>query len=247
MENLSRVVDADYEAVFGRLLESVVKVPDLTAFWPACGHRYDRGLLVVGRAVNGWTHDWTRDRAADPAGRAAILAQARSASESAVECPLAWVGKQAGPTEPGVYNTNRSAFWRVTRAVVCRLHEWEPPPPDWSSYVCWTNLYKIAPAGGGNPGGKLEEVQRDLSGDLLQREIAAFEPRRVLVLTGRNWFEPFAARLSLNVVWRDEARAVEGVAEDRGTRWVVAKHPERKPEDSAIAEILDAFKERSSR
>lgn len=92
----------------------------------------------------------------------------------------------------------------------------------------WTNLYKVAPTAGWNPGADLQRLQRTAATELLSLEIEAFAPRRLLALTG-TWIAPFVEPLGLQL----EAR--EGQVEEIGTRLsvpvVVAKHPIRKPED----------------
>jgi len=74
---------------------------------------------------------------------------------------------------------------------------------------------------------------------LLAREIVELNPSRVLVLTGRWWFEPFAERLGLAVDWG--AGLVEGVADDGSCRWVIAPHPQGKPR-RMHGEVIAAFR-----
>ncbi len=108
--------------------------------------------------------------------------------------------------------------------------------------MAWTNLAKLAPAEGGNPGGPLLEVQRELGPGLVKREVLELAPRRVLVLTGRWWFEPFAERIKLDVEWRDGL--VKGVVRQPARTWVIAGHPQGKPR-RMLDEVLEAFEGRS--
>ena len=50
----------------------------LTAFSAVEGRAYlqDRGLMVIGRAVNGWAKEWSPDKAASDEGRKGILEDA---------------------------------------------------------------------------------------------------------------------------------------------------------------------------
>lgn len=96
-----------------------------------------------------------------------------------------------------------------------------------STVSAWSNLAKLAPWGGGNPGGALLDVQRRLGPELLGIEVAELRPDYVLVLTGRWWSQPFVDGLGLDVDWR--SGLLEGVAEDGARRWVIAPHPQGKP------------------
>ena len=149
-------------------------------------------------------------------------------------CPMGWVtgmwGNRAG------YSTARSAFWRFVRRVLAHIDPDSASDPSWSSRLAWTNLAKLAPWGGGNPGGALLDVQRRLGPELLGLEVAELRPEVVLVLTGRCWFEPFAEHLGLDVEWKKGL--LEGVGdEDGGRRWIIAPHPQGKPR-ALVDEVL---------
>lgn len=205
-----------------------------TIFWPMIGHRYAGSLLVVGRAPNGWTVRWdaAEERSADAI--AAATAATRQASEGDGADPMDWITSSDGTRNP--YNTNNSAFWRVARRVRAGLLG---DADDWPRDLAWTDLAKIAPWGGGNPGGRALRVQQELGPTLLVREIAEIAPTRVLVMAGRDWFEPFATALGLAVDWREGA--VEGVADELGRRWVITPHPMTRPEGPIVEGALSAF------
>ena len=235
--SLSRDYDRDLEAMLARLGSTPNIRPHLlTAFWPKIGLAYSGGLMVVGRSVNGWIDEIVADRLADPAARAELRAAMRRTAEGDGECPMRWVSDAWG--RPGGYSTARSAFWRHIRTVLAAVEPASAVDPRWSSRLCWTNLAKIAPAAGGNPGGPLLQVQREMGPALLGREVAELKPSRVLVCTGRWWFAPFAERLGLTVDWR--AGLVEGVADDGSRRWVVAPHPQGKP-SRLHSDVIAAF------
>ena len=99
--------------------------------------------------------------------------------------------------------------------------------PAWSSRLAWTNLTKLAPWEGGNPGGGLLDVQRRTGPGLLAIEVDTWKPEVVLVLTGRWWVEPFVRSLGLDVDWRDGL--AERVPSDGERPWVTAPHPQGKP------------------
>ena len=147
----------DYEARLATMLRAIgqrsgVEPDELTGFWPMLGHKYERKLLVVGKAVNGWLDKTTRSQLAVPA-QAASFAQSMRTTVSRGDCPMAWVTDLWG--NPGGYSTARSAFWRFARNALIRLDPNAEDDPLWSGRLAWSNLAKVAPWSGGNPEGKL--------------------------------------------------------------------------------------------
>ena len=235
-------LSADYEDSYERMLEAVALTPgveprELTGFWPMVGHGYAGDLMVIGRAVNGWIDHANVDELADPAVRRTFASAARRTAEGSGACPMEWVTARWSPGD-GEYSTARSAFWRHIRAVLAAVDPASHDDPLWSSRLAWSNLVKLAPAQGGNPAGPLLEVQRQTGPPLVRREVLELAPRRVLVLTGRWWFEPFATRIGLEVDWRDGL--VEGVVRQPASTWVIAGHPQGKPR-AILDEVTAAF------
>lgn len=226
----------EYAAIYDQMVAVVAdSAPDdtaLVAFWPIRGIKYDGNLLVVGRAVNGWDEEtaWTPSDGRSASCRARVVQRARETSEPGDTCALEWVWKWAGRREG--YNTNRSAFWQTAKNVAFpqiakNVAFPQIVPEAWSSHFAWTNLYKIAPKEGRNPSERVCDLQFERCAELLRYEISAFQPKKVLIMAGRGWFEPFADRLSLPMEW--SRGYVEGTGTGHGARWVVTKHPERKP------------------
>jgi hypothetical protein len=229
----------EYEAAFEQLLAEVAAAatdPDvpLVPFWPLRGAGYDGELLVVGRSVNGWVEDWTPLQLRDQGVRRQAVEWLRRNAEPTSDDRMSWVTDLWGATSG--YNTRRSALWRVLR----QISGGDDPADDWPSRLVWTNLYKVSPAAGWNPGADLQRAQRKSAMELVLREIAEFKPRRVLALTG-NWIAPFADGLGL--AFTPRPGLVEGVARVDGRSWVIAKHPMRKPEGPFVNEVRSAFEE----
>ena len=231
-----------YERTFERTLEEValaatdLDVP-LVPFWPLRGAAYDGRLLVIGRSVNGWVDDWTPRQLRDEAVRRSAVARMRADAEPEEGCRMRWVTDLWGARDG--YRTSRSAFWRVLRRILLS----DPTGVDgdhWSSHLVWTNLYKVSPGAGWNPGADLQRAQRRSAVELLGLEIEAFAPQRILALTG-GWIDPFADGLGLRVTRR--SGLVEGVGELMGRPCVVAKHPMAKPEGLFVTEVLRGFAE----
>lgn len=158
----------------------------------------------------------------------------RATAQPDGHCPMAWVADM-WHNKTG-YRTSSSAFWRVLRRIIHA--DSGVTDPIWPSRLAWTNLYRVSPAAGGNPGADLQRAQRRAAVDLLKLEIDEFAPRRVLALTG-GWINPFMDGLGLNLVGRNGL--VEKTGHNGNVAWVVAKHPMTKPEDRFVHEVLAAF------
>lgn len=237
MRRLGERYSAVYEDLIGTLAGAGVlsSRARYVAMWPMRGHSFGGGTLVLGRAVNGWTDtEWRTRDAVTRYGRQRIVARARALSEPCTGCPLAWVSQSWGAPR-GTYSSKTSAFWRTVRGVVGG----EEGTP-WPSEICWSNLYKVAPAAGGNPSPSEREAMFEGAAKLLRLELAVFRPTRVLVLTGRSWFERFVEPLGVPITWGRGA-LVQGTGTDGQATWVVAAHPQGKNESALIAQARTAF------
>lgn len=204
-------------------------------FWPKIGRRYDGELLLVGRAVNGWIDRWEAD---DPRPHGEVAAVARRTGEGEVNgCPMGWVLERWGKRDGG-YDTARSQYWETVRRVMTGLQP--DSTPDWPSHLAWTNLAKVAPYEGGNPGSPSLRVHRGPSGTaVFAREVLELRPRRIVAFTDRWWFAPFAEAIGAEMEERDGL--VEAVGHSGDIRVVVAVHPmTRSPAavaDAVLAEL----------
>lgn len=216
----------------------------LCLFAGRVGEHYDGELLIVGRAVNGWSNKFVPEEVLDRSDQERLVDEATAKGD---ECPLAWVcymAKEQTDTEgKRLYNTRRSAFWRVAGRVAR-----EPKGPQmtgiWSSHIAWTNLYKVAPAHEKNPSGRLRRIQASICQDLLVQEVHDLQPRRILFLTGSDWFAPFSDPLGFQEHPQGRTRYAQRTGRLTGTpdtRVVVAPHPQGKPEGPLVEEIMDAF------
>lgn len=238
---MSTTLSRSYETIYERMLSEVasaVSDPDvpLVPFWPIRGAAYDGELLVIGRSVNGWIEDWTARQLRELPVRQSAVERMRSNAEPVDRCRMGWVTELWDAREG--YNTHRSAFWRVLRRITA--NDTTPGLDDsrWSSRLAWTNLYKVSPAAGWNPGADLQRAQRGSAIELLNLEIKELAPRRVLALTG-GWIGPFWDGLGLKLTTR--SGLVEAVGMKGDCAWVVAKHPMVKPEGPLVREVLAAF------
>ena len=248
--------------LFGELLESLGTAHEavgdrrLTGFLAMRGRNWSRELMVVGRATNGWQHEedcWRASDLAHSARRADVIEKViRSVRTRDGSCPMLWVRNRWRNSGYDAemrtsYNTARSAFWRVTRAVVGQLNLADVDGPTWPSLLIWTNLYKVSPQDGGNPTSRLCRVQFEHCVRLLSEELSNSKPRRVLVLTGIDWAGPFLERLGVETTPFESGVYVEARGSLRleggesPTLFVISKHPQRKKEIALTEEIVRAF------
>jgi len=216
----------------------------VTGFLAMAGDLYDRELMVVGRAVNGWS----------PSILPSELEIAESADGFADEvlasvvadgtCPMLWVTELWGATNRS-YNTRKSAFWRSIRGVIEQLGIADVREDDWPSHLVWSNLYKVSPAEHGNPSAYLGRIQLPGCIELLQLELATYRPLRLLFLTGADWADPFLVDLGGEWQTRHGFSQVDrlGIISISGesVQCVVAKHPQGKPEALWVDEVVTAF------
>jgi hypothetical protein len=158
--NLGMEFEQRERAWLGRMLRNAGeqnprRLPkELTAFASMTGERFAGELVVVGRAPNGWRVKYAPDELLEASALERIVDETLQSSrggERETRCPMLWVSSEWVNSEQGGYATSRSAFWRVSRAVVGRLGVADIGKPSWPSYLAWSNLYRVAPYSGGNP------------------------------------------------------------------------------------------------
>ena len=223
----------------------------LTGFLPMRGDLYKPGgLMVVGRA----THDWrTRIRwnclGSDKSRKEYTQEVVRKNSDRDGKCPMVWVKELWGNTEFSEKygtprNTKRSAFWRVIQKVTSYIPITEDES-NFSSWLTWSNLYKLSPISG-NPGGKLRRLQLEGCKSSFKHEIDVYRPGRLLLLTGLGWAEPFLEELRIDSEDDGDLEHVEltgrlHYSKKNSASLVVAKHPQGKKEDIWVDQVMKAF------
>ena len=135
----------------------------------------------------------------------------------------------------------------MIRRVVGDLQIANIEDPEWPSYLVWSNLYKFAPAGGGNPSSRLCNIQLNDCKVLFEKEIEIYRPKRILLLTGIGWAEPFIKIQKTKTPTTQNQQYVEAFGKITNPQQlqsliVVAAHPQGKKEDIWVREVLEAFK-----
>lgn len=204
---------------------------DLWPFFIGVGRNYNEKLLIVGRAPNGWTMCFDKN---DPEPPFKLTEKAMSELESH---NLDWVDALRGENESG-YNTNRSAFWRVSRLLANHI---ACESAECINYIGYSNLYKIAPEAG-NPSTRLMNVQFEQCVKILQTEIKLLKPKNVVFLTGFWWAGPFIERLiTSDKIDTSGTSFIEFASRSAGINYIVGQHPQGKPEQEHFQEIVDVI------
>jgi hypothetical protein len=146
------------------------------------------------------------------------------------------------------WRTGRSAFWRVVKKTTLALGI-ATDPDAWPSRLAYSNLYKLSPKDGGNPSGRLQEVQRLACIKMFLAEIEAWRPKRVLMLTDLKWASPFLQGLASHFGTEIDSLRITKFVQCtlqipfgfRRGLIVVGRRPECKKEAPAVEEICEAF------
>lgn len=213
----------------------------LTGFLAMSGNAYDRGLMIVGRATNGWIEPGVTPRElGDPNIRGDHVREVQQ--ESLTEdgsCPMLWVTRLWPKKRyEKRYCTGSSAFWRSVCGAVKNLGIANVENVDWPSHLVWSNLYKLAPVKGGNPSEGLCRIQLSGCIELLGLELRIYRPSRVLFLTGEDWAQPFLSAAKLR---KGPGTHVRQLGHLGDAHCVVAVHPQGKPETHWVDEVVAAF------
>ena len=194
------------------------------------------GIMFVGRSTNSWLTTCED-----------VNVLFGNTEDSIFNCPdqMKWVEDLWDNKKKGDYNTARSAFWRVIKAVTKTFH-----PGTWYSHVAWSNVYKISPDSGGNPNNKLCNAQLEDCKKILETEIKTLSPKTVVMFTGEYWSMPFLRYLNgeseVTSICTESWDGYEcKVYQIGGTTFIVTEHPQGKKENShkqALIKLLNKFK-----
>ena len=123
---------------------------------------------------------------------------------------------------------------------------------NWPSHLVWSNLYKIAPAAGGNPSDQLCNIQFLGCVDLFCYELERFRPKYLLMVTDKIWANDFINRIAKvpdHPVNQDcnyvDHSGILTTPNGHRLRVVVAKRPEGNPEEiwtNQVIETIDSIR-----
>lgn len=239
-------------ASYAANVSSRVSGTPVCAFFPLKGKRYSRDLMIVGRATNRWLDEQHKKNGT--AGSTSLQLQNGPQRESFLsvikaDCttddPMSWVVKERYGEK---YQSWRSAFWRVAEKVFVRLRETSSLNDEWPSHLVWSNLYKVAPEQGGNPGMLMRRAQESWCLEMLEMEIKLFRPKNILFMTGYDsWANPFLQRLGfvrtsqLDLPWGGQKGQLRLTAGGE-CKVAVVPHPQGKPEAEIVEQVVRSFR-----
>lgn len=262
MENVTNLFSPLYDELFIQNIlnfkKNAVKRKRYAVFFPSFGDpsKLKSDFLIYGQAVNRWTPEF--DPSIDIIGKD-ILKKAREYSNSfykdehEIHSPLDWINiywckssykqyvinKQLKKYYPKMtYLTFRSFFWNVTYKLICRYYGINESKWHWSGKMVWSNLYKIAPAEGGNPDNDECLWQHDISLELVRREIEEIKPKYCIILTNYDWWQPFQEHLQTKIISRSESSIIESIELYDQTKIIVTSRPFRGSSNQHVEEML---------
>lgn len=229
--------------LYAELLQDVASINyEKCTFFPQWGERFPlenkSGILVVGRACNGW-HSLSQD--------VNVLFGDSEESIYNRKDQMKWVEDFAGNKEG--YNTNKSAFWRVTKRIAQCFY-----PKEWYSYVAWSNVCKVSPERG-NPNDTLYYAQLERCQKIFETEMSILSPRVVVMFTGYNWAVDFLSFLNNKL----KPESIKHLNWDKYTSkvylindiyFIVTEHPQGKKEglhSECIANYIKTITNNTSR
>jgi hypothetical protein len=234
-------IERDFANLLWNISDEKFGDEPLTALFPSIGKLYNEELMVIGRALNRWGSKqdniwWSQKNKLNSKTIQNIINYSKAERN---KCPLSWITDNWDKNSNGKYRMNKSAFWRVIKNILTELGITDTKTANWTSYIIWTNLYKIAPAMGGNPSNKLMDSQFNGSSSILENEIKIFRPKRILFLTGYGWFKDFEPIGFTGTLVSNSL--VEWYGNLSSTKVVVAKHPQGKLERNYVKQVMKYF------
>ena len=190
---MDQILDKNYELLYSTLLNDYweqIRDGELTAAPMFAGKRYDESqakLMIVGRAVNGWEIK-NADCSTLENVVHSVLLQPSGLDDVTHKGGMKYLDETG--TEKTYYYT-RSRFWKLVKAILEAFGEsekdnWYDDPFQWNERILWSNLYKLAPKSGGNPGWKLIEDTVKVNIEILKKEIELKRPENIVFIVNAN-------------------------------------------------------------
>jgi hypothetical protein len=235
--------------LYHKMLRTIIDEPELfgtpdlklVACYPMSGPGTNCDTMFIGRALNGW--HWNFDWATLKRNPETIMEKIINDRHGAAphEDRLAWIDRMWGNRDEG-YNTARSQFLQVLKGV---SESRVPKRGSWREGIVWTNLLKIAPYGS-NPSRKMIDVIGDTSLELILAEIAFFQPRNIICLSGMVWANNLknSGTIDREIVHKGTYIEFAGDVSFNNTppvRFIVMPHPQTRSPKKMVDEINDVL------
>jgi hypothetical protein len=229
MEN---ILKKTLQPLYEEMIKNTLSHESLYTFCVQWGKKFPidtekQGVLFIGKATNGWVSD-SRD--------IELLFGESKQSIFARKDQIEWVANLE--KNKNGYNTSKSSFWRVIKAINGRITKGN----NWHHDIAWSNLYKMS-FKKGNPNTDLKRQQFKYCKEILKSEINILSPKFVILFTS-NWEKPFLKFLNNNTEpiilqsksWNGNTTKLYEID---GVYYVSSVHPQGKNESQHVQTILE--------
>lgn len=226
--------------------------PESSHFVSMRGQNYGKEpkrFMLIGRAVNGWGSLPT-----ESAQAFGLEAQRQFDNLERWN----WITEEHGVLysiykENGIvkkYCIDQKPFWSYTKPIWAKIQGATEEQTFWMKNIVWSNLYKASPLTTGNPNPELIKAQQASCKEILRRELEFLKPTHILVISGFDWFQPFAELFhdvtdtgERNVLRGDNKNAiyVEGTASFQNAKVVITCRPEWRDKNGFVDAVVEAF------
>ncbi len=196
------------------------------------GDKYNKSkmkLMYVGRALNGWEHDFKANSVEELTDL--ILGQKSSLDDL--------INKDGFGNGKRKYRHKNTNYWRLLKFLLdeggdSNGTEWYQDAEDthWNQKIVWSNLYKIAPYHTGNPSFNMIKPDIETYVEIIKAELDYYNPRCVLFVTNNDFFIPWKNKVSFKDIMTEKYTPVEdnpyiaGITKYNNTKVIVSKRPD---------------------
>lgn len=230
----------EYDNLYAELLDTFATKKKVdpkkkyTLLYPVVGKKFNvTGLLVCGRATDGWHNGWTIPQLGKK--KESIIDNSKTASKKN------WTAEEIDSL------CNDYRFFQLTRDLL--INHYKASLKTYAQYFTWTNLMKIAPEDGGNPTNHEFDMQVGICKRIFKFEIDYLKPKNVVIMSGaitknNNWAYDFLKELGITPQDKISRTPVVGAYDYNGTRIITTIRPEILPSGVSMDDMYSAIVEK---
>jgi hypothetical protein len=234
---------SEYRKLFIRLNKAgnSYSEKNMAAFNARKGKNYKNELMIIGRAVNGWIFNFSKNTEGiitenDIETTVGNLSKDLIKEHNLIDEIIYNIKTLDNKVKK--YNPNSSAFCRMKKILASKITGGKINEANNS--IVWSNLYKISNGHGGNPSAGLIKAQQEICKEILKQEIDFFNPKVVIFMTG-HFANPFLNYLGVKNVLTEKMTFVTLAGIYNGRHIIVGQHPQGRKQPPHIAEIMAAL------